>query len=827
MYQNCRIYSLLVLLAFCLSFSGCIGRTGTQVKPKTKTFSSTPTGNPAGLWEGLIQHALDFSYVRLEIDPQTTTSNHQRTYTGRTYIQPFSDHLAGHDIKTDIKAQNIPITLNYVPSINSFSITPGRSSRYGINQLSASLRNLGGVHDTKHKVLTGLRSNQSYGRSQPNTGNQLFLFARPDKFKTISNKFKDLQPSRLRGQIATIGKWLTRLGGTSEDDIRKWAEKYYQVYPEADFYRMAHGNLELCALRLFRDEHFSRYFGKPFDELSKNSLGGTSNKLVKNFRSSRNRLDRSTSALGRMFWVGKGDNSAKQTAFWVIAQRHYLHWYHNQMDRLSSLPDGRNAFATIALLEAEFKKGEGILFWPEEIKTNKTQIAKTRKRLAYPVLETMIATWELQSPDFKLVQPLAEWNRTEQELFSYVDQQQQQSLLKRRNDKLHAVLDVLTQADVQSLQVLGTGLAAINAGNKWHQDAQKRYRPVISHPQVQTLLSAFYGVRQNHINQATPEMRDKLQSITQRRPSGYAPKNDRQRLNICSQLRTLEKQWFGLPNDTKNRAAQTIIKDIEKLGANVAGSLPPNLVQQSSFNPVYNSKTKTSLGRWKTRVPASITFNMGQSDLALKKTSYKPFADPGFRLKSLEVWAIFNGRFDLLDSRYSNQQGIASRLLAKTMNVNPQFHFAFVSWVGLSSQKYGRNQFGKMTSASWTTTRGDQVVRKDWGKVHMTKALFPYYERSYKIAYKTSRNDALFGRNGLEFINTILQFREGDWLGNTRVRPDGEVNFAAKWEKPILHDLKSLLDDWPAKSWGLWQFQENLQRFLEGKQSIQEFYNWS
>ncbi len=811
------------LLAFCsLSFLMACSSSGSKSSSSSITQSAVPATQNyksfAGSWYGMVQNGADFIYLQLELK---AVSNQPSSFTGNAYLLPFSHKIAGFDVKNDIKSEAAQITVKYDANIQTFVISSVKPTRRGT--LTRILSRLGGVRDTQKDVLVGLRNINSYGAA-PNVGNQFFLLSRKKRYSKIQDVFEEFTKVKAGGpHLPAI---FSMFGGPSVRDIESWASKLYQELPNTDLYRVGHGHLELLAIKLFRDEYFKSNFGQKYDELSWRELAQFWNLLIKEMSGSRNVKTRSTASMANMFAIGFRGNGAKQTTFWVLAQRHMLRWHKQQMTLLSTLPKTKNSSSRLVLLENEIKKVQNVLLWPSEItKVGKT-IELAKAEIAFPALQGMLAGYNQQSSSFELLHQLDTWSKSEPQLFNWVSAQQKAILLTAADSRINQVLNDLTAKDSQSLQSFLLGMNAVKQGNRWYESMVKRYGRLFNKPQVQQVVNQFKSLRQTHWHQASLELELHIQSILNGTPSNMSAQSDRQRKKMCGDLKQLEANLFRVPGDLQHSiVAKNRIKSRQSLGIQV-GLLPPESRGQCQhIKPVFLKKD--SLASQKAKSTITVQTNNPKRDSVIKALLQKPIRNLGFGFKSNTVWALFHGRFDLLN-RNSSGGGIASSF-ANKMNIHPRVHSAFINYVGLASQKYDNRQVWPTREVFWRETETDRygnkrLTREGYGKVKIAVALAPFYEQSYKIATKLSSSDGLLGKNGLGLFEKLISNKI---FSGSRVRADGELQmFTAQWEKDILQDLTLLMNNSPERSMALWQFQENLLRALEGKRSLQSLYGW-
>jgi len=809
---------------------------------KTAAFSDLNHENKSGIqgrWEGLILQGRLLIYISMELSPARKKSGSWQ-YTGKVYAQSFDDYIKNYSVTQDIYSENMKVLVTYDPLIQTFrlcGLAGGRSGRLGLHTY---LRNIGGVYDHDSGALAGLRqSGMAMPGTRVNTGDQYFLFLRPGPFEDTARVFKRLKKfanpgntlkivKSAQGFFAQFSRFLPS-GGPDKNIIRNWVKPLYDEYPDMDLCRSTCGRFELTAIKLFRDQHFKKYFNKPFDQLSKSELAGIQKAFI-NLRKTRNLTDTSTSVLDRMFWTGNGDNAAIQTALWLNTQRYMLNWRRKGLEKLAKLPLKKDSILYTDRFEKELGKMAFTLVWPSEFSLDRQTLAESRRRIALPALKAMLADFRTAARTPLLMKKIATWQTAEKRLFSYLSRKQSQTLINDAQKPLNDVIAHLLSPYKQRILAMGTGLDAVNKGNAWFADFRTMFAKVIKNRQVVQVLADFKQKRRNHLLKAQKAMLARIQEKFDKLSTRMSKSADTARLTYLRRLKRTSRTWFAVPGDGKSPATRVVRATMTRLGGQAAGYLPPRLAFRTGFAPLplpssdakynkfYNSRVNPLIAR---------TGILADHDESVRIVMPKPIRDPRVSFKSNIVWALFHGRFDELDYRYYNGQGIGSDITSRYSGENPRFHYAFITYIGLCSKKFGRKLIGPSSLVAWTRTEDGEVVRKGFGKVYMPRILFPYYEHSYKMATKVSSIDAMWGKNGLKIFKTLLDFRRGRIFRQSGIRPDGEIQMArAGWEYAIYNDLNALLEKWPQQSYGLWQLQENIARYLKGRPSLQALYNY-
>jgi hypothetical protein len=683
-----KTYLKLCILFMILGLTACktgqVYQTGSPAEPGATELNSRFANQRGieGTWEGLMIQGAALTYIRLELSPplKAAASWH---YTGKAYAQSFEHHLQGLSVQKDIQATNAGLQATFNPEIQTFQIQVQPGGRYGRSGGIGHLRNFGGVFDRREDAMAGLwQAGVGARNTQTNSGNQYFLFLRPNQFDDATESFERLQKASGRGRRTKFPKQLesfrhqlspllSRFGGPSKSKIQSWVQPLYAEYPQLDLYRSTYGVFELQAIKLFRDDHFKKHFDKPFDRLGEGKLTEIQGALIK-LKKSRDVTDRSTSVLERMFWTGRGDNAAMQTTLWVKAQRHMLNWHQDRLKEIGQLPGIKASLAPIDRIEKEVEKIASTLLWPNELAADKQHFAAARQRIALPALKTMLAEFKSSPSSGQLLNRLASWQSSESRLFGYLNREQSRSLLSAADNRLDQVIAALLPSFQQRIATLGAGLAAVGNGNSWYSDFSGTFARVMDNHQVQTCLDTFKQQRAAHLSQAQDEMLARIRQGYAALPTALSKSADKHRLNYIDSLNRLKKKWFAVPGDSGNAATQTITSAMAKLGGQSAALLPPRLAGNMGFRAQPDASTdKPYCNFYRSKVHSTIAAHgiLVDNDGLVRQLMPKPIRSAGIQFKSNIVWALFHGRFDELDARLYKGKGIGSDFAADYLNI--------------------------------------------------------------------------------------------------------------------------------------------------------------
>ncbi len=803
----------LIILALAALLSAC-GSSPTAPEHQAGKAVTTGKSNIAGTWEGVMPHGASALYLRLELSPGRHADG-KTLYEGSAHVQPIEGYRRKLPVTAGQQGGTAAARVVHDPRLNTFSIQlTGQPRPHGTVLLFNGLE---GMYDPRGQALAGLYRPNARHNPGVSGGGQYFVLVRPKPFQRLDDALER------RKSLLSISFT------PSKSKLREWAKPFDDAnYAGPDQRQLqsrgwVYGTHEHIAIKLFRDDHFKKYFGAPFDELS----GGNLASIEKDLRGEPlNGLAR----FRRMFQTGQLDNAAVRTTIMVNAQRHLLNWRQDRLAELKRLPAEKGSLAHTDSVEQALAGIAPFLLWPQEMTADTQQIAAVRAGIAYPTLKTMLARFESATPDLALMRQLAGWERDEQRLFSYLDATQRRTLVDAANKRLDSVLAQLLPRHQQRIATLGEGLPGLLDGNGWYREFSTDFAPVMQHPRVTQVRTAFEQRRGQQLAQAEADMLMRVQADHATLPTAMSQQADTQRLNYCKTLKQYEQTWFVVPSDTQHATTRSVKTRMAQLGGQATSLLPPRL-RNTGFPPVTlpdNDRAQRDFHRSRVHREIARRGALADNDNLVRQILPKPIRDAGFEFTSDITWALFHGRFDQLDARHYQGQGLGTDLF-RQMGIHPRFHYAFITYAGLSHLKHGTNQIGPATEVYWydTNLRTGEIVRSKYGEIHLAEVFRPYYEHSHKVAASISKTDALFGQNGIGILQTFLDFGTGNIFSKVERRPDGQMALSGgAWEKAVQHDLGQLLNQWPQQSYGLWQLQENIVRYLKGRPSLQSLYGY-
>lgn len=239
------------------------------------------------------------------------------------------------------------------------------------------------VYDAERGVFAGSLSNHSDDVSP------YFVLVRQGQNNGILKRLQDL-PSENPAIRSPIS-----LGGSSpsKERLGAWASQIYSEHPTIDPSKTSFGKLYAVGRNLFRDEYFTAFFGKPYDQLSRSDLDKIHSRLESlplpraNFPE--DRPNNAARAFARGFLPGTATYASSDVTLSVLALRSISNWRRETIRRLPTIAPEDGAFQLLNLIEAE-TQGTLSNFFPSELESFGQAVDDCRARLAGPLLTSRV-----------------------------------------------------------------------------------------------------------------------------------------------------------------------------------------------------------------------------------------------------------------------------------------------------------------------------------------------------------------------------------------------------------------------------------------------------
>jgi hypothetical protein len=355
--------------------------------------------------------------------------------------------------------------------------------------------------------------------------------------------------------VAKGGHGFGRFFGSSpsDGDLLKWASMLKTEYPDMDLGQTVMGTLLGRARNLFEDDHFSKYFGKRFDQMSPSDRAA----VVDSFRRAQGQAGRSP--LGSFFrgessddlkqyaflegaFSSTGTDSAAEITLSVLTHRVIRSWRDAMQDRMRVWPAKADVFKRLARIETA-GKDRLITLWPSERKEFKATLSAARQRLAVPVLGISADQTVAQAKGYQGIRDLAGWSDRNKDIAQYASGAELEALTAKIDVRLQQLLKPMIAAETVKLISLGEGYAAVAAGNRWYRDFTGRYGFLEDRPIIRGAVDRLALRRSSDLKAAQDQIAAQLKSA-----------------KTAQGIDNLIAVWLPVPGDHRTSAGENLVK---------------------------------------------------------------------------------------------------------------------------------------------------------------------------------------------------------------------------------------------------------------------------
>lgn len=611
----------------------------------------------------------------------------------------------------------------------------------------------------------------------------------------------------------------------SVDQMIDWLSPLKKELAALHLENAAMERIYVPAYNLFDDDYFKAHFCLTFEAMDTMQRKAVATVITQHSQELYGIF------MGRPF-QNVGQFGAPDVTVAIYWQRAVRAWLGEVPSAFADLPADTDAFSHLAAAESATKDLMPLL-WSNEREKFHAALAEAREQLSGPALSRKVDQLIASSTGVAGARALSNWSATEKDLLRNVLAADREKLQQRVDARIDEIIDELMANERQQLEGLGSGMQAVERGAAWYTRFTRDYQPFLHRPVCEEVLNAYRQRRPGDLAGVADQMIAVIRGGYDQLSWDDTAEAERGRVQFASDLAGHLGAWFAVPGDDATETARKVYAVASELGGKVGDLLPPSKRARLHFASDGQSRSGRPAGSARERSPVSIELLAvagRPDDSGLSDLLPVPIADAGFEFGTDICWAIFHGRFDDIRNASAAQSGLGSKLSVAVRNTNPQFHYAFISFVGVSSERCGEKQIGDFTTMFWKTTTvypdGTSVVDdSEKYPVKIPVVFTQYYEDSYNIAQGAADGDGLFGSNPLGYLQTAAKLMKNGWLSQAGTRADGSFSIAqADWERPILADINALFTAWPPQSFGIWQFQENLRRYLNGQKSLQELW---
>ncbi|HEX4961610.1 MAG TPA: caspase family protein [Thermoanaerobaculia bacterium] len=327
--------------------------------PQTSAALASDEIDLTGEWKGIYHLYPYASGMTLTI--QRSYENNNRRLDGRLQLYPLEIPKRGASQITG----SYEVTVEYVPSNQSLVVQFGHW--LGPSPQATRAPNMVAVYSRSDDTIAGIWEKWRTD-SCP-----FFALKRPEKAAAL------VQPA-LEG-MHTSHTWYTGWAREvpSKQRVDEWADRFVEEYPGRIPNQVEIGSLYTDARKLFKDSQFSRYFGKPFDQLGRAERAAIWKKLREPSSQNGGGLGRNHFA-GQGFW-STGTFGLVDITISVLAMRSIESWYAEMRYRLENLEPNPSALRIIDAIESQVKRLPQA-FWPSEIAAIESRAMQIRSEIS-------------------------------------------------------------------------------------------------------------------------------------------------------------------------------------------------------------------------------------------------------------------------------------------------------------------------------------------------------------------------------------------------------------------------------------------------------------
>lgn len=299
--------------------------------------------------------------------------------------------------------------------------------------------------------------------------------------------------------------------------LLRWVSRAKEEYGDA-LKTETLGELHPKLINLYEDAYFVPFFGRPIDQMTREDLVvikttmdqcGNSPRFRADFQGGLVSLFRPVFNPGaipppvaRRAGRGQMAERAERRNDEAVERRHVREQFHETVDRLKALPGTAESYPTVVALEKSSRPVFAAL-WPSEFKAFETTLSDARRRSAEPLLDSRVSAALAAATTRDGILYLDQVAAENRELFLAVSQEAANREYERLATALHRGLASLMAAEQKRIDGFGTGLAAIEAGVRWHQEFETLYLRVANDEAVESALAHFKERRQRDLRAAS------------------------------------------------------------------------------------------------------------------------------------------------------------------------------------------------------------------------------------------------------------------------------------------------------------------------------------
>lgn len=492
-FSGSAVWILLLALAS-LASAGCRSSAGGA---QGGSFGSP--GDLAGTWSGVILSYPQRLHVEIDLQLEETSPGQAvDLLTGKVRIQSLDSYFSGRsfDVANELSSGDAFIQLDLNSSTFQLGIRSD-GTRQSQNWTTL-LMGRQGLFDSRGDQIALLG-----GRLQNGLDGAVFL-VRPKKFKSIAKSYKTFNrpPGGTRlGRLARLFG-----GGPSKKKLKSWVSPILEDPSAPALYQGRSGSIEQTAIALFEDKHFKAHFGKTFDQLGKSTLDAVHRKLRDMGGQKATEQEQTLAVLNRMFWTNLGSPSGTQTLQGVYTLRAVQGWASTQQTRLEQLRGAEADWEVARRIQSVAQTSSAPWLLPNQSVEFEAAAESALARVAHPVLNARLdAIAQIPEDRTRRIEASGFLGQAP-EMRQRLSSAQRSALDDRANRLIEEAAGREILLRTSQLADLGSGLAAIEAGNAWAGRFQTEFSQVRNLPAYQDALASYRQRRAADLDAARPAM---------------------------------------------------------------------------------------------------------------------------------------------------------------------------------------------------------------------------------------------------------------------------------------------------------------------------------
>ncbi len=329
-----------------------------------------------------------------------------------------------------------------------------------------------------------------------------------------------------------------------------WTTRTAQEYPGVDLSRMEMSVLMGRAANLFEDQHFTRFFGKPFDQISPEERSRLWMEVIRPCLGNATFGRAATWQTGLQYAFLPGVSQA-QLLGEVIERRRLRQELPQVLQQAKAVPESVAGWEQAKLLQNQAKQFS--VLWPSEFRPLEEAIAAARSRAAVATFEIRLQTALDSARSPEDIPSLQKFPEQHVELIKAAGVEASARCKQQIAAKSTAIITQALAEERSRMQSLPSGLEGLERGATWYNEFTTRFRDPAT-PGVRALTDEFFNKRKRTLADAEPQLRKLLEE---------ANGNDLAILNRYLPFSTDKELGFMVKFEAGKRASHSAIEPAE------------------------------------------------------------------------------------------------------------------------------------------------------------------------------------------------------------------------------------------------------------------------